>query len=78
MSKKNDLMNEEIREPEIFEKKEINKDEIEIVFTENRSFDLHIGDIVYHFAGQSSVKVPKSVLVHKDWTEEISKYFIVR
>lgn len=51
--------------------------EVELVFKEHRAFDLHIGATVYRFIGEP-VKVPKSVLSHKDWTEEISGLFIIR
>lgn len=52
--------------------------DVTLVFKENRAFDLHIGNIVYRFVGQEAIPVPRSVLTHKDFTEEISTYFIVK
>jgi hypothetical protein len=50
---------------------------VNIMFRENRKFDLHIGRNMITFLGRESKPVPVSWLKHKDWFN-VSKYFIVK
>lgn len=79
MAMKRDFPAEEVRDRLVEKGLSVNEGSfVTIVFKERRSFDLHIGDKVYRFVGQESICVPRSVLTHKDWTEEISDMFIVK
>lgn len=51
--------------------------EVRLVFTQNRSYDLHVGNDVYLFGPYSSKSVPKSVLTHPDFVS-VSKNFTIK
>lgn len=48
---------------------------VDVTFTQNRSFELHIGRNIYKFDGRQTVKLPKSVLNHPDFTADLKRYF---
>jgi hypothetical protein len=50
---------------------------VNIMFRENRKFDLHIGRDMITFLGRESKSIPAAWLDHKDWNN-VSKYFIVK
>jgi len=50
---------------------------VRLVFKGTRTFELHIGREIYRFEGRESKYVPKSVLSHKDFTDQIKKYFVI-
>lgn len=52
--------------------------EVEMIFKQNRTFDLHIGRIVYRFEGRQKKRLPKSILNHPDWTNQIARLFVVK
>jgi len=52
-------------------------DQVRLVFKGTRTFELHIGRTIYRFEGRESKYVPKSVLSHKDFTEQIKDYFVI-
>ncbi len=54
------------------------KDTVTLVFKENRKYELHIWNDVYTFWGQEPVEVPRSVLTHKDFHDEIKNLFIIK
>lgn len=60
------------------EGEEVEEEEVILTFKENRAYELHIGRQIYRFIGRESKSVPSSVLVHKDFTERISKKFVIR
>ena len=53
-------------------------DTVTLVFTKNRSFELHIGNTMYRFESNGQAIVPRSVLTHADFTDEIRQYFIIK
>ena len=53
-------------------------DNVFLTFRQNRKFELHIGRKMYTFMGREKIKVPKSVLDHKDFNKNIAKKFIVQ
>jgi len=55
-----------------------NKDTVTLVFREPRKFELHIGRESYVFSGQEPREVPRSILSHHDFTDEIKNLFLVR
>jgi len=60
------------------EKKTTGTGMVTLVYTKNQTFELHVGGTMYRFTGQNPVAVPRSVLSHPDWTDEISKLFVVK
>lgn len=52
--------------------------DVTLVFKQNRSFELHIGGTIYRFDSHGQVSVPRSILTHKDFTEEIRRYFLIK
>jgi len=52
-------------------------DKVRLVFKGTRTFELHIGRKIYRFEGREPKYVPKSVLDHKDFTEQTRKYFVI-
>jgi hypothetical protein len=51
---------------------------VTLVFKEYRKFELHIGNEVYHFSGNEPVKVPRSVLAHPDFHDDVKQLFVVK
>lgn len=51
--------------------------EIEIVFKENRTFELHVGGSVIVFSPNGRQKVPQSIIDHKDF-KSVAHYFVIR
>lgn len=49
-----------------------------LTFRKNRSIDLPIGRKTIHFNGRERKIVPRSVIEHKDFTDRMSKKFIVQ
>ena len=64
--------------PETPKDKTVEKEEVTLTFKENRSYELHIGRSIYRFKGRESKRVPSSILAHKDFTERVSKKFVIR
>lgn len=50
---------------------------VKITFRQNRKFHLHLGRNVYTFMGRESKEIPRKLLDHKGFTEEIKKYFVI-
>jgi len=63
--------------PKFEQSKDIGSNQVRLVFKGNRTFELHIGRTLYRFEGRESKYVPKSVLDHKDFTEQIKQYFVI-
>jgi hypothetical protein len=64
-----------IKEPE---KKKVPKQEtVNIIFRQNRKFDLHVGRDMITFRGRESKPIPKSWLKHSDFLQS-KKLFIVK
>ena len=75
---KNDFYPPDPPKDKTVEKEGEEKKEVSLTFKENRAYELHIGRQIYRFEGRESKIVPRSVLVHKDFTERISKKFVIR
>ena len=59
-------------------KKKVPKEEtVNIMFRENRKYDLHIGRDMITFRGAEIKPVPKSWLSHRDF-QNVKKLFIVK
>jgi len=55
------------------------KDEIMMMFKENRSFELHLlGFPVIRFEGRQWCKMPRSILLHPDFTDYIKDKFVIQ
>ena len=55
------------------------KDEIMIMFKENRTFELHIGGAQpIKFEGRQWCKMPRSILSHPDFTDYIKDKFVIQ
>ena len=52
--------------------------EITLIFKANRAFELKIGRKLYRFEGREAKTFPQSILEHKDFTDEIKKYFVIK
>ena len=52
-------------------------DLVKITFRQNRKFHLHLGRNVYTFLGRESKEIPRILLDHKGFTDEIKKYFVI-
>jgi len=50
---------------------------VEIMFKQNRKFDLHIGREMVTFRGRETKKVPKKWIDHKDF-ESVKQYFVIK
>jgi len=79
MAEKYDNKQEETK----FEKQPITGEKIntsksvELIFTGNRTFELHIGKQILRFSPRESKIVLKSIIEHIDF-ENVSKYFVVK
>ena len=50
---------------------------VEVMFRENRKFDLHIGRKMITFRGRETKKIPVAWVQHKDF-QSVKKYFVVK
>lgn len=48
-----------------------------VMFRENRKFDLHVGRKMVTFKGRETKKIPVAWLQHKDF-QSVEKYFVVK
>lgn len=79
-------MAEKFRQSEVKEEKKVGKeikaykqsDSVFLTFRKNRKFDLHIGRKMWTFQGREKLELPKTILGHKDFTENIKKNFIIQ
>lgn len=70
--------NQSLDEGNFNESEVVLSDTVSLRFTQNRSFDLHIGRKIYRFKPYEERKdVPISVLNHKDF-ESVKKYFTIK
>ena len=53
-------------------------DEITLIFRENRTFTLCLDNIVYVFLGREPKKFKREILTHKDFGENMRKYFLIQ
>ncbi len=51
---------------------------ISVTFTQNRTFPLHIGRKVYVFGPHQTKELPAEIKTHKDFTDRIKKYFVIK
>ena len=65
---------EEKKIPEKVVKKEKT---VEIMFRENRKFDLHVGRDMITFLGRKTKSVPAAWLNHKDF-KQVQKLFVIK
>lgn len=50
---------------------------IDVMFRENRKFDLHVKRQMITFMGRETKKIPIEWLEHKDFTQ-VAKYFVIK
>lgn len=62
---------------EIEKFKQSSSDKVKMTFRGSRTFELHIGNTVHRFEGRVSKMLPKSILEHKDFTDNIRKNFVI-
>lgn len=53
-------------------------DRVEIMFKQNRRFELKLGRNYFIFEGREKKVIDKALLSHPDWTPVISNYFVVQ
>lgn len=50
---------------------------VKLTFRQNRKFDLHLKRKVYTFHGKETKEIDRSLLDHKDFTDNIKQYFVI-
>lgn len=53
-------------------------DPVDLVFKENRTFELHVNRKLYRFVGRVALPFPRADLNHPDFTDEIKSLFLVK
>jgi hypothetical protein len=65
------------KQTEVEELKKSKKDEVTIMFKQNRSFELHVGRQMIKFSPRETKPVSRSVIEHKDF-EVVKDYFLIK
>jgi len=52
--------------------------EVLLTFRENRTFELHVNRQLIRFEGRQTIKLPKAITEHADFTVNIAKNFIIK